>query len=103
MREVFCFRDKYRMSRKMDINFHDGLVSGCPEEYTETATYHDGTMSVWSLFIHNGDDDWHSMLVGHSTYLPVYMINDAHELVEALRFLEATLCGLSIDDDLEDY
>ena len=102
MRQVFCFRDKCRMSGKMDINFHDGLVSDCPKEYTEVATYHDGTMSVWSLFIHNGGD-WQGMLVGHSTYLPVYMLKDAHEIVEVLKYLEATLCGLSIDDDLEDY
>ncbi len=88
-----------------EISFHDGMLSEEIEGFTEVSTYCDGAMHTWSLFIRTTCDGAYGLMVGQANYLPVYILKNSDEVVEAIKFLEATLCCTSLDDDdfLNDY
>ena len=107
MRQRFVFRDKVFQAPVWEddtelMEIHDGLVLKVVDGFSEAATYCDGTMSHWTLAINNGSvpDRHFAFMFPHSEFLPVYFLHTAHDLVSLLKYLEATLVGTSIDDDL---
>lgn len=100
------FGPSRKVSMKVEENglleVHDGQVLRIMEGYKDVASYMDGTMTTWTLAVSDGSrpTPFYGFLFPHPEYLPVYFLSDASDVVEALRHLEATLIGTSVDEDL---
>ena len=86
--------------REEPATVYEGFASNILPGYKDVAVYQDGCMHHWILLGSTTENSFIThILVPEAPYLPIYVTTTAHDFVDLLKYLEATLYGVGVDED----